>query len=144
LQRINVLQEEITSLLMVTERQLQCIRNASKVYNPQKHHSQAARRLFTHQKFEGEVVGFVIQKLDSQQSEFQNIFHRCGPLIERTKQSVEVNEEDSGKVRMMHPIDSLLTISGYLRLHRCNGHIPSALIRDWLPGHEHGRHTQHD
>jgi hypothetical protein len=86
---------------MITERQLRCIRNACLVYTPETYHTPAARRDFTFRKFEREVVGFALQKLELNASDFENLFHRCGPLIDRTKQSVEINEEDHGKVRMV-------------------------------------------
>lgn len=82
---------------MVTERQVRCVRNACLVYTPDTYNTPAPRRVFTFRKFEREVVGFALQKLEFNASDFRDLFHRCGPLIDRTKQSVEINEEDHGK-----------------------------------------------
>jgi hypothetical protein len=84
---------------MVTERQLRCIRSTCLVYTPETYSTLDRRRLFTLRKFERQVVDFALQKLELNASDFEDLFHRCGPLIDRTKQSVEINEEDHGKVR---------------------------------------------
>jgi hypothetical protein len=65
---------------------------------PDTYNSPAIRRVFTFNKFECKMLAFTLKKLEFNTLNFRNLFHRCGPLIDRTKQSVEINEEDSGKV----------------------------------------------
>jgi hypothetical protein len=58
--------------------------------------------------FERTLLNTCLDNLDLAQEEYTELSRRCGPLSDRTKQSLEINEEDHGKAIMIFTIVTVI------------------------------------
>lgn len=58
--------------------------------------------------YERVLLGACLENLDLIMEDYEDLIRRCGPLASRTKQSLEINEEDHGKAIMVFTVVTVI------------------------------------
>ena len=58
--------------------------------------------------YERVLLGACLENLDLVMEDYDDLIRRCGPLANRTKQSLEINEEDHGKAIMVFTVVTVI------------------------------------
>jgi hypothetical protein len=104
---INLIQEELQVITEVNTWQTKLIDNymcvlADATYEQDRPSRKAMFR------FERELLESCRDNLALSREEYVELFTRCGPLSDRTKQSLEINEEDHGKAIMVFTVVTII------------------------------------
>ncbi|KAF2809040.1 uncharacterized protein BDZ99DRAFT_533424 [Mytilinidion resinicola] len=107
LRDINLLQEELHALDQVNRWQVKLVENYIAVLDDNSFATEIAgrRALFEHE--ENLLSGFMPDLLDDHE-DYVELLGRCQPLIETTKQSTEINEEDHGKAILVFTLVTII------------------------------------
>ncbi|KAF2489673.1 hypothetical protein BU16DRAFT_544052 [Lophium mytilinum] len=107
LRDINLLQEEFHALDQVNGWQIRLVENYLAVLDDKSFSTEIAgrRALFEHE--ENLLSGFMPHLLDDHE-DYMELLGRCQPLIETTKQSTEINEEDHGKAILVFTLVTII------------------------------------
>ncbi|KAJ9659366.1 hypothetical protein H2201_007391 [Coniosporium apollinis] len=98
LRDINLLQEELAALNTVNGWQLKALQDYSTVLDDKTYHYSSQRRQQIHIYLKN-LASSTARHLVSENDQYNDLFSACKPLSEKTKQSVEINEEDHGKYK---------------------------------------------
>lgn len=103
LRDINLLQEELNVLSEVNSWQMKLIQNYIAVLDDISYEKDipARRAMFPYEHL---LLTSCLENLSLASEDCAELKRRCGPLSERTKQSLEINEEDHGKAIMVFTI----------------------------------------
>jgi hypothetical protein len=104
---INLVQEELQVITEVNTWQRKLIDNYICVLDDNTYDQDrpSRRAMFP---FERELLESCRDNLVLSRQEYVSLFNRCGPLSDRTKQSLEINEEDHGKAIMVFTIVTII------------------------------------
>lgn len=107
LRSINLLQEELQVLKSINKSQVRLIRNYIEVLDNDSYEKDipSRRTMFTYERL---LLKSVTDNLDLAREDYDELLDRCGPLSEKTKQSLEINEEDHGKAIMVFTIVTIV------------------------------------
>ncbi|KAF2873872.1 hypothetical protein BDV95DRAFT_355291 [Massariosphaeria phaeospora] len=96
LRSINLLQEELITLLLVNSWQIKLVESYSRVLDDTSYQDASLSRKASY-LFESPLLHSCLENLHDAGDDFGEQILNCGPLSETTKQSAEINEEDHGK-----------------------------------------------
>ncbi|KAH7067380.1 hypothetical protein BKA63DRAFT_116960 [Paraphoma chrysanthemicola] len=104
---INLLQEELQALLLVNSWQTKLAQNYESVLDDATYEKdiRSRRAMFPYERM---LVQSCLDNLEQQADSYRNLLSRCNPLSDRTKQSLEINEEDHGKAIMVFTIVTII------------------------------------
>jgi hypothetical protein len=104
---INLLQEELQVLIEVNKWQTKLIDNYTRVLDDTTYDKDipSRRAMFPYERM---LLESCRDNLSLSREDYEELFSRCGPLSDRTKQSLEINEEDHGKAIMVFTIVTII------------------------------------
>ncbi|KAH7083861.1 hypothetical protein FB567DRAFT_473861 [Paraphoma chrysanthemicola] len=104
---INLLQEELQALLLVNSWQTKLAQNFESVLDDATYEKDIRSRkaMFPYERM---LAQSCLDNLEQQADTYRNLLSRCNPLSDRTKQSLEINEEDHGKAIMVFTIVTII------------------------------------
>jgi len=104
---INLLQEELQVLKQVNSWQMKLVESYMSVLDDMTYekNTPSRRALFPHERI---LLRSCLDHLRTSSEEYDDLLNRCGPLSERTKQSLEINEEDHGKAIMVFTLVTII------------------------------------
>ncbi|KAF2026898.1 hypothetical protein EK21DRAFT_33642, partial [Setomelanomma holmii] len=104
---INLLQEELQALIQVNTWQTKLIENYTRVVDDATCEKDVPHRraMFP---FERMLLRSCLDNLELHLEDYRELSRRCNPLSDRTKQSLEINEEDHGKAIMVFTIVTII------------------------------------
>ncbi|KAF1937922.1 hypothetical protein EJ02DRAFT_514884 [Clathrospora elynae] len=107
LRDINLLQEELQVLIQVNTWQTNLVQNYTRVLDDTTYEKDIPprRSMFP---YERSLLTSCLDNLDLAREEYLELIRRCDPLSDRTKQSLEINEEDHGKAIMVFTIVTVI------------------------------------
>lgn len=97
---INLVHEELQILAAINTSQIRLLKNYLQVLNDATYEKEVlARRGMYH--FERALLISCLDHLALAREDYDELISHCGPLADKTKQSLEINEEDHGKAIMV-------------------------------------------
>ncbi|USP82040.1 uncharacterized protein yc1106_09314 [Curvularia clavata] len=107
LRDLNLLQEELSILTSVNTRQANLVRNYLTVLDDATYEKRIPSRqsMFPYERI---LLGACLENLELVMEDYEDLIRRCGPLANRTKQSLEINEEDHGKAIMVFTVVTVI------------------------------------
>ncbi|KAH8725894.1 hypothetical protein GQ44DRAFT_652078 [Phaeosphaeriaceae sp. PMI808] len=104
---INLLQEELHILTEVNTWQMKLVQNYMRVLDDSTYAKKIPSRsaMFPYERM---LLHSCLDSLTLASEEYNELIRRCGPLSDRTKQSLEINEEDHGKAIMVFTIVTII------------------------------------
>lgn len=107
LRDLNLIQEELQILTSINIQQANLGRNYLGVLDDLTYEKESPSRksMFPHERT---LVEDCLDSLDLVREDYKDLIRRCGPLADRTKQSLEINEEDHGKAIMVFTVVTVI------------------------------------
>lgn len=107
LRSINLLQEELQVLKSINKSQVKLIKDYIEVLDNETYETDipSRRTMFAYERL---LLRSVTDNLALAREDYDELFERCGPLSDKTKQSLEINEEDHGKAIMVFTIVTIV------------------------------------
>tara|TARA_R110002003_G_scaffold388_7_gene19343 strand:- start:708 stop:1955 length:1248 start_codon:yes stop_codon:yes gene_type:complete len=104
---INLLQEELQGLLRVNSWQTRLTQNYARVLDDSTYEKDTPSRkaMFPYERM---LFRSCLDNLAQQEDIYRSLLLRCNPLSDRTKQSLEINEEDHGKAIMVFTVVTII------------------------------------
>ncbi|EMD87717.1 hypothetical protein COCHEDRAFT_1182566 [Bipolaris maydis C5] len=107
LRDLNLLQEELQILTSITMQQLNLIKNYIRVLNDASYEKPTPSRqsMFVDER---SLLQSCLDSLSLVVEDYEDLIRRCSPLANRTKQSLEINDEDHGKAIMAFTVVTVI------------------------------------
>ncbi|KAG9191011.1 hypothetical protein G6011_09099 [Alternaria panax] len=107
LRTINLIQEELQVLISVNTWQTNLVQNYLSVLDDSTYGTDMPfrRGMFP---YERTLVDACLDHLSLAREDYLDLIRRCGPLSDRTKQIIEINEEDHGKAIMVFTVVTVI------------------------------------
>ncbi|KAL6704317.1 hypothetical protein ACN47E_008381 [Coniothyrium glycines] len=107
LRDINLLQEELNILVEINAWQTKLIDNYTRVLDDSSYEKDIPHRRANF-PYEQTLLQSCLDTLALAREDLADLIRRCGPLSDRTKQSLEINEEDHGKAIMVFTVVTVI------------------------------------
>ena len=107
LRDINLVQEELQALMSVNTRQINLIQNYINVLDDNSYEQENPTRssMFPHERT---LLETCLYNLQLARDDYKDLIRLCRPLSDRTKQILEINEEDHGKAIMIFTVVTVI------------------------------------
>jgi hypothetical protein len=107
LRSINLLQEELVILSQINDWQTRLVENYSRVLDDATYPLDIPSRRVLY-PCERLLLNSCLDNLASTREDYAEQIRRCGPLLDSTKQSAEINEEDHGKAILVFTVVTVI------------------------------------
>ncbi|OCL04161.1 hypothetical protein AOQ84DRAFT_391740 [Glonium stellatum] len=107
LRDINLLQEELSALDTVNQWQKNAIQNYFAILDEKTYRRSNGRRSYVY-SYEKNLIDSILRHLNTNHAEYIDLVDACRPLTDKSKQSIEINEEDHGKAILVFTVVTVI------------------------------------